>query len=132
MKKLLVLVLFAIFGFGFTGIEKTSAQDFKFIVEWDASNCNCGTPVDVEIYYHVEDLYSTDEWTDIEYPTENPWTIECDGVGTPKSDCEDCYRVEVTVYYKVGGVTCCTGTTIVLVDGDELLSGVYTVYVTMN
>lgn len=134
MKKLLVLVLFAIFGFGFMGIEKINAQtpvDFKFEVDWNDSGCNCGSPIVKYLDWEVYDLTESDVVdSDTEEVSGNSHMV--DAYGEVQWDCEGCYRVTVTLTYEVGGTPCCTGTTIVYVDGDELLSGNYTVNVTMN
>ena len=131
---LLVLVSYCFTAFSITELESPSPSrtQWSFDIEWDNSNCDCGT-LEVEklawaVYYWSNnkwDLIAGEGWVDVSSLTE--YTAYST---VPVSPCPDCYKYCAKVQYEDGSGVCCYGEACVI-DNSPLVEDIL-VSITMN
>ena len=126
MKKNIIILVFAMAGLLFAGVQSANAQtDGAFSVKfgWNDNNCNCSEPVTkwarvIITEYPGGDPVDESEWYE---PSSNPETYdgEADLV-----DCNNpCYTVTVYIVYEDNTGYCCTGSDSANVTGQQLVLG---------
>jgi len=132
MKNIICLIAFI--GFFIAGMHSANAQ-WEVNVEWDDSECNCGTITGKSVFITI--VYLSDpippivdnEEFDVLNAT-NPYPAT--GDETINMDCEDCYYVYARVYYYDSSGECCTGYGSATVDGQQLIDGYDLPEITMD
>lgn len=123
MKKIIVLLVFAIFGFSFTGIENANAQtEYGFTIKWDPTNCNCGTIQDKRLDWTLVKLPPDYHliWSELNKQVSGTSYYFADTSMWIDVDCRDCYYLEATIKYYDSSGLCCSATDGVTLSGTEL------------
>ena len=127
MKKNIIILIFAMAGFLFAGVQSNNSQknvDYSVTFEWNDNNCSCSEPVTKYVKFIIYTYPGSDfvDDSDWEQPTSNPNTIYENG--PIRNDCiSDCYIVFAYVKYIDGSGICCEGSANETCTGQELISG---------
>jgi len=125
MKKIVVFLLLAVFGFGLIGLKNLSAQtNYGFTVKWDPSNCNCGTLTYILVSYYIDYEDGNCTFGLGSQIVTNTSSVELFVDGYDDEcfivDCPHCYTLYATVTYFDSSGACCTGTNNAIQGGSEL------------
>ncbi len=126
MKKIIFVLIFAMAGLLFAGVQSVNAQTdgaFSVTFGWNDNNCNCSEPVTkwarvVITEYPGGGLVHDSNW---QTPGSNPYTYDGDA---NLADCDDpCYTVTVYILYEDNTGPCCAGSDSANVTGQDLVGG---------
>jgi hypothetical protein len=137
MKKIIFVLIFAMAGLLFAGVQRVNAQaNWSVTIIWNDDDCNCG-PIESKYITNIEliklpstTLYSLPNPIDV---TSNVNNIYIHSANSDYDvDCVNCYKVTATVEYNDIEGKCCEGKGSSIVSGTALSNGTATVYITME
>ena len=125
MKKTIFVLIFAMAGLLFAGVQSVNAQvNYSFWVEWDDTECDGGTILEKRLEWKV--IYIATQaviGSDVVNVTSSSNPYEVLAYGNVIYDCPNCYEVSARVSYRDSTGWFCTGDDSVICDGDELVDG---------
>ena len=126
MKTKLILLVFAMAGLLFAGVQSVNAQTdvgYSVTFGWNDNNCSCNDPVTKLVRVIITEYPGGGDVDDSDWytPSSNPETYDGD---TDIVDCDDpCYTITVYIVYSNNTVPCCTGSDSANVTGQQLVVG---------
>ena len=123
MKKIIFVLIFAMAGLLFAGMQSVNAQvDYTVHIAWNDNNCNCDTVTIKKCRVVLVDLVTSITLDDSEWYTVSGTTDIYNSSADIIYDAEDRYRLTIAVvYYNDENKVCCSGSDSVVYDGDDFL-----------
>lgn len=123
MKKIIFVLLFAMAGLLFAGMQSVNAQvPYTVNISWNDNNCHCDTVTKKECRVVLVDVVTSVTLDDSGWYTVSGTTDTYNSNAAIDYDAQDRYQLTIAIaYYDDENKVCCSGLRSVIYDGDDFL-----------